>query len=89
MADDSAAAEVLARCNGYLVSAGGTIVGAVATPVFSGTKVSPDSLLVRAAGTSAVYRKIPLDLIAAADAASETIFLTLEAQGFEALPHIG
>ena len=42
-------ARVLARCNGFRVTAEGEVVGDVATPVFSGTKLLPEYLLVRVA----------------------------------------
>ena len=83
----TATARVLARCNGFRVSADGEVVGAVATPVFSGTKLLPEYLLVRVADTiPGAYRAIPPELIAEADADSETVFLEIDADEVAVLP---
>jgi hypothetical protein len=83
----AATARVLARCNGFEVTAEGDVVGAVATPVFSGTKLVPDYLLVRLAeAIPGAYRAITPDLIAAADAVSETVVLGITADEVAALP---
>ena len=37
----------LACCHGFAVAAGGEPVGCVETPVFTGTSLEPDSLIVR------------------------------------------
>jgi hypothetical protein len=80
-------ARVLARCNGFRVSADGEVVGAVATPVFSGTKLLPEYLLVRVADSiPGAYRAIPPELIAEADAESETVFLEIDAGEVAVLP---
>jgi hypothetical protein len=72
----AAKARVLARCNGFLVATDGKIVGAVATPVFSGTNLLPDYLLMRVAETlPGAYRAIPPALIAAIDEESCTVTL--------------
>jgi hypothetical protein len=82
-----AIARVLARCNGFEVTAGGDPVGAVATPVFSGTKLVPDYLLVRLDATiPGSYRAITADLIETADAASETVELGITVGEVAALP---
>jgi hypothetical protein len=84
---DKATARVLARCNGFRVSADGEVVGAVATPVFSGTKLLPEYLLVRVAETiPGAYRAIPPDLIAEADPETETVFLEIAADEVAVLP---
>jgi hypothetical protein len=78
---------VLARCNGFRVTAGGEVVGAVATPVFSGTRLLPDYLLVRVTELiPGVYRAITPDLIGRVDAPSETIDLDLTAGEVAAMP---
>ncbi len=82
-----ATARALARSNGFTVLAGGEVVGAVATPVFSGTKLLPDYLLVRVAeSVPGAYRAIPPALIADADAASETIVLEIGPDEVRVLP---
>jgi hypothetical protein len=84
---DKATARVLARCNGFRVSADGEVVGAVATPVFSGTKLLPEYLLVRVAESMpGAYRAIPPELIAEADAETETVFLGIAADEVAVLP---
>lgn len=80
-------ARVLARCNGFDVTAGDDVVGTVATPVFSGTKLAPDYLLVRlSAAVPGAYRVIAPDLVAAADAGAKTVSLSITAEEVEALP---
>jgi hypothetical protein len=84
---DETTAGVLARCNGFRVTAGEEVVGAVATPVFSGTKLLPEYLLVRLAETiPGAYRAIPPELIADADAESETVSLEIAADEVAVLP---
>lgn len=84
---DKTDARVLARCNGFRVSADGEVVGAVATPVFSGTKLLPEYLLVRVADSiPGAYRAIPPALIAEADAETETVFLEIAADDVAVLP---
>ena len=80
-------ARVLARCNGFRVTAEGEVVGDVATPVFSGTKLLPEYLLVRVADSiPGAYRAIPPELIAEADAETETVFLGIAADEVAVLP---
>jgi signal transduction histidine kinase len=80
-------ARVLARCNGFRVEAGGQLVGAVATPVFSGGSLLPEYLLVRVgAAIPGIFRAVPPDLVSAADAASETLVLKLAAAEVASLP---
>jgi hypothetical protein len=82
-----ARSRVLARCNGFRVTAGGEVVGAVATPVFSGTGLLPDYLLVQVTELiPGAYRAITPNLIADVDAASESIALDLTAAEMAALP---
>jgi hypothetical protein len=69
-----ATARVLARCNGFEVSAAGEIVGVVETPVFSGTKLQPDYLLVRLAGEPEL-RTVPPELVADVDPKARRIVL--------------
>ena len=40
---------LLARCHGFRVVANGDVIGVVETPVFSGSSLGPDSLIVRTA----------------------------------------
>jgi hypothetical protein len=68
-------ARVLARCNGYDVAAGDEIVGSVETPVFSGTKLEPDYLIVRLGDSLHV---VPPELIVSVDSTSHTLFLGLD-----------
>lgn len=68
----AATVRVLARCNGYDVSAGGEVVGSVETPVFSGTKLQPDYLIVRLGDE---LRELPPESIVSIDAASRTLFV--------------
>jgi hypothetical protein len=80
-------ASVLARCNGFRVQAGNEIVGAVATPVFSGQSLVPTYLLVRVDDTiPGVFRAVSPELVAVADASSETVVLEIEASEVAALP---
>jgi hypothetical protein len=80
-------ARLLARCNGFRVKAGDQVVGAVATPVFSGGSLLPDYLLVRVeAAVPGIFRAVPPDLVAAADAAAETIVLDIDASEIASLP---
>ena len=73
-----ATARLLARCNGFTVVADGEVVGRVATPVFSGTKLLPDYLLVRVAdATPGTYLAIPPALITDADPESRTLVAEL------------
>ena len=84
---DLATARVLARCNGFSVEAAGEVVGAVATPVFSGTNIVPDYLLVRVSGSiPGAFRAIPPELVAEADVGSETVFLEIEPGEVAVLP---
>jgi hypothetical protein len=69
-------ARVLARCNGYDVATGDEIVGSVETPVFSGTKLEPDYLIVRVRDG---LRVVPPEVIVSVDATSHTLFLGLDA----------
>ena len=71
-------ARVLARCNGFTVVAGNETIGRVATPVFSGTRLLPDYLLVRLAeSVPGTYCAVPTALIGNADAESETVRLEI------------
>jgi hypothetical protein len=80
-------ARVLARCNGFRVEACDHVVGAVATPVFSGVKLLPDYLLVRIeAAIPGIFRAVPPELVAAADAASETVVLNVDLVEVASLP---
>lgn len=72
-------ARVLARCNGFTVIADGKVVGSVATPVFSGTKLLPDYLLVRLAKSiPGTYWAVPATLVADADPESQTVVVEAE-----------
>jgi len=72
----AATVRVLARCNGFDVAAGGQVVGSVETPVFSGTKLQPDYLIVRLGDE---LREVPPEAIVSVDAASRTLFLGVDA----------
>jgi hypothetical protein len=72
-------ARVLARCNGFTVIAGDELVGTVATPVFSGTKLLPDYLLVRLTESiPGTYYNVPTTRVADADAEEEVVVLDIE-----------
>lgn len=68
----AATVRVLARCNGYDVWAGGAVVGSVETPVFSGTKLQPDYLLVRVGDE---LHEVPTEAIVSVDPGSRTLFV--------------
>jgi hypothetical protein len=79
-------ARVLARCNGFTVVADREVVGRVATPVFSGTKLLPDYLLVRLAESiPGTFCAIPTALIGDADAESGIVELEIGVDGLRAL----
>ncbi len=72
-------ARVLACCNGFTVIAGDELVGTVATPVFSGTKLLPDYLLVRLTDSlPGTYYNVPTTRVADADAEEEIVVLDIE-----------
>ena len=81
-------AQVLARCNGFRVTVRDELVGFVATPVFSGQDVLPEYLLVRMEGDEfpGFFRAITPDLIATADAGSETVVLEIDRAELASLP---
>lgn len=84
---NAATARVLARCNGFSVTAQGEVVGEVATPVFSGTKLLPDHLLVRVAESiPGTFRAIPPEHISGADAGSQTVFLAISPDEVAVMP---
>ena len=69
-------ARVLARCNGFTVLSGDEPIGTVATPVFSGTKLLPDYLLVRLdESIPGTYFNVPTTQVADADAEEEIVVL--------------
>ena len=72
-------ARVLARCNGFTVVAGDKLVGTVATPVVSGTKLLPDYLLVRLTESlPGTYYNVPTTRVADADPEEEVVVLDIE-----------
>ena len=72
-------ARVLARCNGFTVVAGDEHVGTVATPVFSGTKLLPDYLLIRLADSiPGTYYNVPTARVADANEDEEIVVLDIE-----------
>ena len=75
---------VLARCNGYDVLAADEVVGSVATPVFSGTNLLPDYLLVRVADYG--LRAVPPEAVVGADASQHRVFLSIGPDELVALP---
>jgi hypothetical protein len=82
-------ARVLARCNGFRVTADGEVVGVVATPVFSGTLLIPDYLLIRVTGAiPGAYRAITPEVIAAADPRSETVVLGIAPEAVALMPDV-
>ena len=84
---DESLVRVLARCNGFDVEAGGEVVGSVATPVFSGTRLRPDYLLVRVGDhVAGRFRTVTPELIVAADSAEQVVVLGIDADGVAALP---
>ncbi|HVU76713.1 MAG TPA: hypothetical protein VHC67_03960 [Gaiellaceae bacterium] len=75
---------VLARCNGYDVLAADEVVGSVATPVFSGTNLLPDYLLVRVPENG--LRAVPPEAVVGADSAQQRVFLSIGPEELVALP---
>ncbi len=74
-----ASVRLLARCNGFEVEAGGAVVGSVETPVFSGTSLRPDYLILRTADEiPGRFRLVPPDLVVAVDPRARTVCLGLE-----------
>ena len=56
--------ELLARCHGYEVFANDRLVGVVQTPVFSGTSIEPDSLILRIGGSTVqMFTTIRVDAV--------------------------
>jgi len=83
-------ARILARCNGFTVVTDGEVVGRVATPVFSGTRLLPDYLLVRLAeSTPGTFCAIPTAFIGCADAESEIVELEIGVDELRALAEHG
>jgi len=81
---------VLARCNGFQVQAGGEIVGSVETPVFSGTALLPDYLIVRTRESiPGGFRLVPPDLVENVDAAGRVVTLDLTVQALADLDEPG
>jgi hypothetical protein len=71
-------ARVLARCNGFTVLAGDEPIGTVATPVFSGTKLLPDYLLVRLdESIRGTYFNVPTRYVTEADPDLETVVVDI------------
>jgi hypothetical protein len=75
---------VLARCNGYDVLAADEVVGSVATPVFSGTNLLPDYLLIRVREDG--LRAVPPEAVVGADASQQRVFLSIGPDELVALP---
>lgn len=72
---------VLARCNGFRVEAGGEIVGSVETPVFSGTALLPDYLIVRTRESiPGRFRLVPPEVVENVDPADHVVVLDLTVQ---------
>ena len=82
-------ARILARCNGFTVVTDGEVVGRVATPVFSGTRLLPDYLLVRLESIPGTFCAIPTALIDDADAESEIVELEIGVDELRALAEHG
>ncbi len=78
MSHSASVISLLARCNGFDVVASGTVVGSVETPVFSGTALLPDYLVVRTAPEyPGRFRLVPLEIVTSVDAPSRTVLLEL------------
>jgi hypothetical protein len=66
----------LGCCHGYAVSVEGEPVGLVETPVFSGTSIEPDALLVRTVESiPGTFTAVAVADVAAVDQATEVITL--------------
>ena len=66
----------LACCHGYAVAAGNEPVGQVETPVFAGTALEPESLLLRTVeGIPGEFAAVPVTEVAAVDDAGQQITL--------------
>ena len=69
-------AVLLACCHGFAVAAGDELVGVVETPVFSGTALGPDSLIVRTVeGIPGTFADVPVAHVARVDDARRSITL--------------
>ena len=76
-----ATVRLLARCNGFQVEAGGELVGHVATPVFSGTSLRPEFLIVRTVERiPGRFRLVPPDAVVAVDSGERIVHLRLAPQ---------
>ncbi len=79
-ASTSRTASILACCHGFTVRAVDRPIGTVETPVFSGTGLEPDSLLVRAAGSPpGSSETIAVALVAGVDLELEEVVLSVGA----------
>jgi hypothetical protein len=67
---------VLACCHGYEVRAADGRLGVVETPVFSGTRLRPDFLVVRTDETEAGRCLVPVNLVEEVDPDAGSIALS-------------
>jgi hypothetical protein len=66
----------LACCHGFVVAAGDEPVGQVETPVFSGTSLEPDALIVRTVeAIPGTFAAVAVAQVATVDEADECIIL--------------
>jgi hypothetical protein len=66
----------LACCHGFAVAAGDEPVGQVETPVFTGTDVEPESLLLRTVeGIPGEFAAVPVTEVTTVDEAEQLITL--------------
>jgi hypothetical protein len=78
MSESGALGALLTCCHGFTVAARGNRVGAVETPVFSGSSLEPVSLIVRTADSiPGTFRVVPLALVADVDSTTRRIALSI------------
>jgi len=75
----------LACCHGFAVTAGDAFVGVVETPVFTGTRLEPESLVVRTGSGAGSFRVVPAALVAGVDAERQTVTLGATVEELERL----
>jgi hypothetical protein len=81
---------ILACCHGYTVWGADRLVGTVETPVFSGTGIEPDSLLVRTGGRPlGLVWAIDVELVAEVSREREEIVLAVPAAEALAASRLG